>query len=161
MTARVIAVRAAGPGDAARIAELHDQFKLYLRGLGDDTDFRFDAAAYLRDGFGPSAAFGGLVAECNSVVGGYLLYHPGYDVDRARRQLHVVDLFVEERLRRRGVGRALWGEAENVGRRLGAHELYWSVFEPNQLAHDFYRRLGAEHVSGLRYLRLPLTPPPA
>lgn len=157
MSPPAIAVRAAAPADAARIGELHDQFRAYLRSLGDVTDFRFDAKVYLRDGFGPNAAFGGLVAECDGVVAGYLLHHPAYDVDRALRQLFVADLFVDERLRGRGVGRALMAGAGDVCRRLGGGELVWTVFAPNRLAHDFYAGLGAEPLPDLQLMRLSLS----
>jgi GNAT superfamily N-acetyltransferase len=156
-----IAVRAAGPADAARIAELHDRFKDYLRSLGDDTDFKFDARVYLRDGFGEHPAFGGLVAECDGVVAGYLLHHPAYDVDRAMRQLFVADLFVEERFRGRGVGRALMDGAAEVCSRMGGGEVLWTVFAPNRLAHDFYRGLGAEYLADLQLMRLAVRPRPA
>lgn len=87
-------IRAAAFEDAERIGKMAGEFADYLRSLGDDTDFKFDAAAYRRDGFGPNAAFAGLVAELDGALAGYLLYHFGYDVDRASRIMHVVDLWV-------------------------------------------------------------------
>lgn len=161
MSRSELAVRPATPRDAARIAELHDRFKDYLRSLGDDTDFKFDARVYLRDGFAEHPAFGGLVAECDGIVAGYLLHHPAYDVDRAMRQLFVADLFVDERFRGRGVGRALMDGAAEVCARLGGGELVWTVFAPNRLAHDFYARLGAEPLRDLQLMRLGIKPPRA
>ena len=77
--------------DAQSIGNLARQFASYLRELGDLTDFKLTANAYLRDGFGTTPAFAGLVAEDQGKVIGYLLYHFGYDSDRAaRNMLHLL-----------------------------------------------------------------------
>lgn len=153
MTA-LIQIRAATPEDAGRVGELAREFAAYLRGLGDSSEFRFDAAAYLGDGFGPRAAFAGLVAEGGGRVVGYLLYHPGYDTDRARRLLHVVDLYVEEPWRGRGVGRELMRAAAEAGRRQGVGALMWSVYSRNHQARGFYERLGARPTRDLDFMYL-------
>lgn len=123
--------------DAQIIGELARQFADYLRSLGDMTDFQFNAETYLRDGFGPNPAFAGIVAEANGEVAGYLLYHFGYDVDRALRLLHVIDLYVRPEVRGRGVGRALMDEAARLCREGGGRELCWAVYRPNILATQF------------------------
>lgn len=149
-----IHIRAATPGDAERVGQLAREFADYLRGLGDSGEFRFDAAAYLRDGFGPHPAFAGLVAEGGGEVVGYLLYHPGYDTDLGIRLLHVVDLYVEGPWRGRGVGRELMRAAAEVGREQNAGALTWSVYSRNDLARGFYERLGARPVRGLDFMYL-------
>jgi len=58
-----LTVRAALPSDATCIGVLGKQFASYLRNLGDRTDFKLTAEAYLRDGFGLRSAFEGVVAE--------------------------------------------------------------------------------------------------
>jgi len=102
-----LTVRSALATDAAAVGRLAKQFASYLRSLGDETDFKLTAEAYLRDGFGLRPAFAGLVAEEEGQVMGYLLYHFGYDFDGAFRNLHVADLFVGSSARRKGIGRAL------------------------------------------------------
>lgn len=145
-------IRPALPEDADAIARLYGQFADYLRSLGDSTDFRFDAASYLRDGFGPNPAFAGLVAEVADQVVGYLLYHFGYDTDRAIRVLHVIDLFVDPAARGQGIGKALMYSAAQLCRAGGGSELFWAVYKPNKLAADFYQRLGARYVEDLDYM---------
>jgi GNAT superfamily N-acetyltransferase len=120
--------------------------------LGDETPLNFNAEAYLRDGFGPSPAFAGIVAESGDAILGYLLYHPGYDTDLAERVLWVVDLYVSEDSRLQGVGRALMERAASVCRAQGGKALIWSVYPPNQIAARFYERLGAQYVTGLSYM---------
>jgi len=56
-------IRPALASDAQSIGNLARQFASYLRELGDLTDFKLTANAYLRDGFGTTPAFAGLVAE--------------------------------------------------------------------------------------------------
>jgi len=154
VTQRPLIIRQATSDDADRVGELAKQFANYLRSLGDTADFKFDKAAYLRDGFGSRPAFSGVVAEMDAKVIGYLLYHSGYDTDRGERLLYVVDLYVEERFRGRGAGRALMEEAAVIGKREGASALIWTVYFANLDASEFYRRIGARHVKGLDIMYL-------
>ena len=153
-----LTIRAATANDAVAIGELAQQFATYLRSLGDPTDFRFNAETYLRDGFGPPPAFAGLVAEVDGRVVGYLLYHFGYDTDRAMRLLHVIDLYVHEGARRHGAGRALMHAAAHICRQAGGRELFWSVYAPNTLAAEFYERLGARYTKDLKFMYWPAPP---
>lgn len=148
----MITIRTATAADAAVVGQLAEQFADYLRSLGDSTDFKFNAQSYLRDGFGPNPAFAGIVAELEGEVIGYLLYHFGYDTDRAIRLLHVVDLYVREDRRSQGAGQALMREAAQICRAGGGHELFWAVYIPNKLAARFYERLGAYYVEDLNFM---------
>lgn len=152
----VLRIRPATPADADAVVALHRQCAAFLTGLGDPTIFRFDKDAYLRDGFGAQAAFGGLVAERAGPVVGYLLHHSGYDVDRVVRQLWVADLYVADHARQSGVGRALMAAAADVCRQQGGTELVWSVYRPNRQAFAFFERLGARHVDDLQLMSLPV-----
>lgn len=147
-------LRLATAHDANAIGELAQEFADYLRALGDPSDFNFDSDAYLRDGFGANPVFSGLVAEANGEILGYLLYHQGYEVDEATRNLHVIDLYVREQWRRQGVGRALMDEAAKTCRRLGGTQLFWSVYVRNKAAFAFYESLGARYTQDLRFMRL-------
>jgi ribosomal protein S18 acetylase RimI-like enzyme len=148
-------IRPASAADAQSIGNLAREFQQYLRALGDQTHFEFSAETYVRDGFGPHPAFSGLVAELNGEVIAYLLYHFGYDTDRAMRLLYVIDLYVRETARRGGVGEALMRAAAAVCRQAGAQELVWSVFFTNELAFRFYERLGAKRIRDLEYMHVP------
>ena len=149
-----LTIRSARATDAPAIGSLAKQFAIYLRSLGDQTNFKLTAEAYLRDGFGLRPAFAGLVAEDGDQVTGYLLYHLGYDSDRAARNLHIVDLYVDPASRRQGVGKALMTEAARVARETGGEELIWFVYHPNTLATAFYEKLGAQRVSDIFFMKL-------
>ncbi len=149
-------IRSALASDATAVGGLAEQFAEYLRGLGDNTKFQLTAEAYLRDGFGPRRAFEGLVAEEDGGVIGYVLYHFGYDSDRAFRNLHIVDLYVTSAARRKGVGRALMMAVAGVARETGSREMIWSVYHANDIAAAFYGKLGAQRIEDVFLMRLPV-----
>jgi GNAT superfamily N-acetyltransferase len=149
-----LTIRTARATDAQSIGELARQFADYLRNLGDSSDFRLTAEAYLRDGFGERPAFSGLVAEENGRVIGYLLYHFGYDSDQAARTLDIADLYVEHTRRNQGVGKALMVEAAKVAREAGAELMVWAVYRPNDLATTFYKKMGAQRIDDIFLMRM-------
>lgn len=147
-------IRESTPRDAEAIGNMVVEFQAYLWSLGDKTEFHFGASKYLRDGFGDNPAFEGLVADTESGVSGYLLYHFGYDTDRGQRLVHIIDLYVREAFRHRGIASALMERVSEVGRSRGADAMFWSVYEPNTIALRFYETLGATYVNGLRFMSL-------
>ena len=149
-----LTIRPAVASDAQSIGSLARQFASYLRELGDLTDFKLTASAYLRDGFGTNSAFAGLVAEDQGKVIGYLLYHFGYDSDRAARNMHVADLYVDRAARNQGVGKALMASAASIAREAGAEEMIWSVYQSNTIASRFYEKLGAQRITDLFFMKL-------
>jgi GNAT superfamily N-acetyltransferase len=147
-------IRKARLADVPAIACLAAEFAQYLRGLGDTIEFRLNADALERDGFGPEPAFGGVVAEMAGSVVGYLLCHDGYDTDAACRVLMVADLFVTQAVRGRDAGTALMREAREIAVRRGAKQFVWTVYEHNTEALRFYERIGGRHVQDLRLMCL-------
>jgi ribosomal protein S18 acetylase RimI-like enzyme len=149
-----VSIRPLTTRDAADVERLYDQSAAYHRSLGDDTDFQFSAEIYLRDGFGENPAFRGIGAVVDGELVGYLLYAFEYDTDRANRYLFILDLLVDEAVRQHGIGRALMDRASSLCRDAGGRELVWAVHEKNLPALNFYRRLGAEEIRELRFMRL-------
>ncbi len=147
-----IEIRPITPEDATEIERLYIQSATHLRAVGDTGDFKFNAQIYLRDGFGDNPAFSGIVALVDDRLAGYLLYTLGYNTDKALRYLHVIDLAVDEALRKRGIGKALMNQAASICRERGGGELFWDVYIKNELALDFYRRLGATDVTDLCFM---------
>ncbi len=134
-----LTTRPALASDAPAVGSLAKQFASYLRTLGDQTDFKLTAEAYLRDGFGSQPAFYGFVAEANGNVIGYLLYHFGYDSDAAELNLHIVDLYVDSETRKQGVGKALMATAARI---------------VNKLATRFYEKMGAQRIADVFFMKL-------
>jgi GNAT superfamily N-acetyltransferase len=109
-------------------------------GIGGDP---FTPERVLEDGFGPSPRFELLIAELDGAATGYAMYHAAYDSDIAATAVRLVDLYVDARARRVGLGRALMGALARETVRAGAKTLEWGVHEGNARAIDFYRALGA------------------
>jgi GNAT superfamily N-acetyltransferase len=142
--------------DSGEVARLSAQFADYLRSLGDECPGPLTEEAYRRDGFGSNPRFFGLVAEKGAGLAGYLLHHPGYDVDRSAPITMIIDFFVDPAMRRHGIGRRLIEAVAKEARAGGSIELVWAVYRANGLAYAFYESLGAEHITDLTLMRLRL-----
>ncbi|MDB5324933.1 MAG: aminoalkylphosphonic acid N-acetyltransferase [Phycisphaerales bacterium] len=148
--------------DVPAIAALARAFAEYLRTLGDLIEFRLNAEALERDGFGPNPAFRGIVAEAAGEsagesageVVGYLLHHDGYDTDAACRLLVVADLFVAASVRGRGIGAALMQQVRDIAAASGAKQVVWTVYRPNTQARRFYEGIGGKHADTLDVMYL-------
>lgn len=134
-----IRIRAATRRDSARIAEMANALNRY-HGLDPRV---FTAEGVARDGFGPRAAFRCLLAVLDGRTVGYAMYHDCYNSDVARRGLWLVDLYVEEQARSRGIGRRLMAALARKALVRGAASLWWAVNAKNADARRMYAALGA------------------
>jgi len=151
-----ICIRDAESKDAQVIGTMAKEFADYLRALGDKTKFKFNARTYLRDGFGHKPAFKGLITEVNGKATGYLLYHWGYDTDRAVRIIHIVDLFIRQEYRRQGIGQALMRSIKTIAKENDVKMLVWEVHTSNRNARKFYWGFGARYIKNVLMMKLPV-----
>ena len=139
-SAATVLVRPAVRADAEAVAAMAQR----SRPPGRAGASPLSAEIFLRDGFGNNAAFAALVAEADSAPRGYAIYFWGYDPGSATRGVYLAALFVDERWRRRGIGRAL---VRGLARRTGAEGgrwVFWSVLKNDRRARRFYRALAPE-----------------
>jgi ribosomal protein S18 acetylase RimI-like enzyme len=68
----------------------------------------------------------------------------------------VVDLYVDSRERRKGVGKALMTTVARIAREAGSQEIIWSVYHANVLATEFYDKLGAQRIFEVFFMKLPV-----
>ena len=61
------------------------------------------------------------------------------------------DLYVDERWRSRGVGRALIEASAGIARECGAHRLEWATAPDNRTAQRLYDSTGAERSTWIEY----------
>jgi GNAT superfamily N-acetyltransferase len=108
----------------------------------------FTEEHFLRDGLGPFRAFDALVAELDGRLVGFAFFLPSYDTESAVRGTYLLDLYVDDSVRKRGIGRALLAEVARATREAGGSVVWWLVHERNEVAAGFYRRVSAE-VPGL------------
>jgi GNAT superfamily N-acetyltransferase len=146
-------IRTAVAADAEGVVALYREFTQYLSTLGDEPDGRLTPELFRRQGFRPEPAFLALVAECAGRIIGYLLYHFGYDADRAARIMHLVDLYVAGEHREQGVASALI-RARAICHDHDLPEMFWSDYKRNRRAKRFYERLGAQVVDDLDFMRI-------
>lgn len=111
------------------------------------------AADLLRDGFGPRPVFQCLIAEWDGQPAGMALYFPFYSTWRGNAGIHLEDLFVRPHFRRKGIAHALFARLASIALERG-DRFQWHVLDWNQLAIDFYEKMGAHMLGEWRIMRI-------
>ncbi len=141
-------IRSICRSDVDALVSLAEEFEEHLNSLSEGRCKKpsLTREVFLRDAFGPKAAFDGLLMEVDGEILGYVLYHQGYNADFAVRTIQVIDLFVKNKSRQSGLGTALMRALIPVCIKAGASLICTSVWTLNPGAENFYKRLGAELV---------------
>lgn len=100
-------------------------------------------AQLARDGFGENPRFRALIAEWDGHAAGYACIC-NYFSTWAGRGLVLEDLFVREKFRGRGIGKALLVAVARLAVEEGCYGVHWSVLDWNEKAIEFYKSFGAE-----------------
>ena len=82
-------------------------------------------------------------AEAKGTLVGFAAFYPVFSTFAAKPGLWMDDLFVEERLRSRGIGRLLLAALAEEASRRGCCKLEWSLQKSNARGIAFYEREGA------------------
>jgi GNAT superfamily N-acetyltransferase len=98
----------------------------------------------LRDAFGPTPKFRALIAEWAGEPAGYASFFYFYSTFQGRPALFLEDLFVLDRFRGKGVGKALLVAVAKLAIEENCHGLRWEVLDWNRPAIKFYEKLGAD-----------------
>ncbi len=101
------------------------------------------AARATADLIGEAAWLETLIAEDGRTPVGYATFHPAYESTFAARGFYVVDLFVIQPARHRGIARDLLTAVAAVAKDRGASFLWWVSKPWNVEAQAMYRDLGA------------------
>ena len=140
MTRTNIEIRAATESDVPRILAFIQALAEYER-LRDScvaTEEKLGETL-----FGDSPAAEVIIASIGSEPVGFALYFHSYSTFLAQRGIYLEDLFVKPEARGHGVGHALLSELARIAIDRNCGRLEWSVLDWNQLAIDFYKRIGA------------------
>jgi GNAT superfamily N-acetyltransferase len=143
-------VRVALPADAEVIAAMAAELAAAVKDPRPD----FDAARFIRDGFGPDRWFECLIAEIEGQPVGYALMCRGFEAHTGKRRLWLGDLYVRAAARRGGAGRSLMAAVASRALELDCEAVYWELWRPNALGKAFYERLAAEEAADLAVMRL-------
>jgi GNAT superfamily N-acetyltransferase len=104
--------------------------------------------------FGPRRYAEALIAVWDGEPAGFALFFHNFSTFVGKPGIYLEDLFVRERLRGRGIGRALLTELARVAVERDCGRLEWSVLDWNQPAIGFYRKLGAAPMHDWTVFRL-------
>ena len=96
-----------------------------------------------RDGFGEHPRFRALIGEWEGEPAGYALFFD-YFSTWVGRGLFLEDLFVREKFRGQGMGKALLAEVARIAVDERCYGIHWEVLDWNEKAIGMYKALGAE-----------------
>jgi GNAT superfamily N-acetyltransferase len=113
-------------------------------------------ARLMRDMFGPKPRIDCFLAFMDGYPVGYAILLESYSSFLALPTLYLEDLFILEEYRKRGAGRALFLAALEEAKRRGCGRMEWTVLDWNQLAIDFYQKIGGKHMAEWQLYRIAL-----
>lgn len=140
MSPSVLPLDLADPAQAASWLDLLDHYASDPMGGGDGlSDYaKLHLVATMREVPG----FHGALAWVDGEAVGLIDCFAGFSTFAARPLLNVHDIVVRRELRRRGIGQALLGWAEQRARQLGCCKLTLEVLSANTRAMASYRQAG-------------------
>ena len=104
--------------------------------------------------FGDRPAAEVIIASVDETPMGFALFFHNYSTFLAQRGIYLEDLFVKPEGRGHGVGYALLSELARIAIERDCGRLEWAVLDWNQLAIDFYTRIGAKPLSDWQIFRM-------
>lgn len=144
-------VRKATPADAESILSLVDALAEYERLAPPDAEAK---KRLIRDMFTEPPRLNAYLAELDGKPAGYAFVFETYSSFLALPTLYLEDLFVLPEYRSKKAGYALFAAMVKEAYTRGCGRMEWTVLEWNQLAIDFYKRLGASHMRDWHLYRL-------
>lgn len=135
-----IEIRQVRPEDSAALANLIDALADYEK-LTPPTG---EAHERMRRDLFEHNRIQSWLAWVDGKAAGYTIVCETYSSFLALPTLYLEDLFVKPEYRGKRVGRALFDEMREEAKRRGCGRMEWTVLDWNQLAIDFYERLGAQ-----------------
>ena len=122
--------------DLPRALELIKELALYEKAPDEVTN---TLKMMEGDGFGKNPVFGYIVAEENGEIHGMSMYYWRYSTWKGKR-IYLEDLIVTESKRGSGIGKLLFEETIEIGKREGATGMMWQVLDWNEPAINFYKK---------------------
>lgn len=151
MTSAAIEIRKAGENDVPVILDFIQSLAEYER-LRDSCVATEDSLR--RTLFGDRPAAEVIIASVGGEPAGFALFFHNYSTFLAQRGIYLEDLFVKPEARSRGVGLALLSELARIAIERDCGRLEWAVLDWNQLAIDFYKRIGAKPLDDWTVFRI-------
>jgi GNAT superfamily N-acetyltransferase len=136
----MLKIRQATVPDAPLIMSMIRELAEFEREL-DQVDAKADDL--IREGFAAEPHFHAFIAEWDIEPAAYAVYFFTFSTWTGRQSLFVEDLFVREKFRRKGIGKAMLRHMAKIARDRDCYGMRWEVLNWNTPAIEFYRSLGA------------------
>jgi GNAT superfamily N-acetyltransferase len=146
-----VTVRKATRDDARAILTLVDALAAYEKLDPPDAPAK---ERLIRDMTSERPRFDAYLAELNGHAVGYAFVFETYSSFLALPTLYLEDLFILPDYRKRKVGYALFSAMVTEAYDRGCGRMEWTVLDWNQLAIDFYKKLGATYMKEWHLYRL-------
>ena len=148
MKQKELKLRRAGREDIPLIFTLINEMALYEKRPQDMTGTPEALEYWLFDRqIGPF-----YIAEAEGEVAGYAVYYPVFGSFSAAGRVHLEDIFLREKFRGQGLGKAFFTAVAAEVLKEGYLGLEWNCLDWNELALNFYDRIGAHREYGREYL---------
>jgi GNAT superfamily N-acetyltransferase len=95
-----------------------------------------------------------IIAEIDGKTVGQALFFHNFSTFIGKPGIYLEDLYVKREYRGKGIGKALLNKLIEVAKERNCGRVEWVVLDWNKSAIDFYRKLGAEEMSGWLIYRL-------
>jgi len=136
----MIEIRPAVPDDAAVVTGL---LRALAETLGEGDTFRSTEALIRQHGFGPERRLWSMLAVAGADAVGLATYFPTFSTTRGAPGVYVQDLYIVPEARGRRLGQLLLTAViRDAEAGWGAAHLTLLVYDKNDAARRFYRRLG-------------------
>ncbi len=102
-----------------------------------------DEAALRNELFGAQPVAECVIAEYDGAAVGFALYFHNFSTFVGRRGLYLEDLFVNPKMRGKGIGKALLVYLAQLAKARNCGRFEWAVLDWNEPSINFYKSLGA------------------
>ena len=148
-----LVIRRALPADGKALLHLIEKLAEYERLTPPDDGAR---ARLIRDMFSTPPRIEAYLALLEAVPVGYALVFETYSSFVALPTLYLEDIFILPEHRRGGIGMEFFRTLVAEAHRRGCGRMEWTVLDWNQLAINFYQKIGAREMSEWKTFRLVL-----
>ncbi len=135
-----VLIRKGQKEDLPRILELIKQLAVYER---KPTAVIINESDLMEEGFGNNPLFYFFVAVIEDEIVGMALFYYRFSTWKGRT-LHLEDLIVDEKYRKKGVGERLFNAVLKVAKEENVGRMEWEALEWNTPALNFYKKYGAD-----------------
>ena len=147
----MLTIRQAVTADADLIHLLISELACYEK---EETSVKVSASDLATQMSSVQCPFECFIAEVDGAAAGFALYFYTYSTWEGTETLYLEDLFVRPQFRGERVGLALMRALASRAEQRNCARFEWSVLDWNQLAINFYDRIGAAPVDGWTRYRM-------